>query len=104
MPSRVLKHQDGTSSPSKRRRRSRTLFTNGKELRELPLNYLRIEKPPRAVFEFLKTFYPQCKMNLSSLKTWTEVMAVLELCEEYKVSEMDAIKRKCVVYLKTIIS
>jgi len=103
MDSRVQKMNRGRSPRSKKKRRTRMLRASDKELRELPLNYYRIEKPPRAVFEFLKTFYPQCKMDLSWLKTGTEVLAFLELCEEYDVTDVDTIRRQCFDYLKTII-
>lgn len=104
MESRAQKLQCGKSSRRRLIRRTRSLLSNGKEQGDLPLNYYRIEKPPRAVFEFLKTFYPQCKMDLSSLKTWTEVLALSELCEEYNVPDVDTIKRQCSDHLKTILS
>jgi len=103
MESRPQKMQSGKSSRSNQKRLTRRPLSNSKELKDHPLNYYRIEKPPRAVFEFLKTFYPQCKMDLSSLKTWTEVMALMELCEEYNVPDVDTIKRQCFEYLKTMI-
>lgn len=104
MRSRVQKEKDRTLHPNSQKERTQTLTIDEKEFRELPSNYLRIEKPPRAVFEFLKIFYPQSKMSLSSLKTWTEVMAISELCEEYKVRDAATIKRRCFEYLKTIIA
>jgi len=103
MKSCVPKMEGGKSPRSKQKRRNRTFLANRKAQRELPLNYYRIEKPPRAVLEFLKTFYPQCRMDLASLKTWTEVLALLELCEEYDVSDLNTISIQCCDYLKTMI-
>jgi len=93
-------------SPSKKynRRRTQTLVSSAKEIREFPLTFFRINKPPRAVLEFLKSFYPQCKCNVSLLNTWAEVLAVYELSFEYKLRNSSPIKKQCFQQLRTTIA
>jgi len=90
-----------TAVPSHRKRHSRILKC-GNKIREIPVTYFRIEKPPRAVFEFLKLFYPQCELDLHSLDIWSEVMALSDLCREYDVAGGATIIEKCREYMMII--
>jgi len=94
-------NDSASPAPAHRKRHSRIL-KSGNQVREIPVNYFRIEKPPRAVFEFLKLFYPQCELDLYTLSTWSEVMAISELCREYDVAGGAKVIEKCKEYMKVI--
>jgi len=87
-----------TAVPGHRKRHIRILKC-GNKIREIPVTFFSIEKPPRAVFEFLKLFYPQCEFDLHSLGIWSEVMALSDLCREYDVAGGATVIEKCMEYM-----
>jgi len=65
--------------------------------------HYEIDQPVVAVLEFLKIFYPMCPPNLSFMKSWTEVLAVWELCVEYQVQNALPIRKRCLARLQSLL-
>lgn len=99
----LKKLNDRSTVPPTHRRRKIRILKSGNKLREVPINYFTIQKPPRAVFEFIKLFYPQCELDLYKLSKWSEVIAVQDLCSDYDVAGAAQVIKNCIEYLKDII-
>jgi len=66
-------------------------------------SHYEIDQPIVAVLEFLKIFYPMCPPNLSFMKSWTEVLALWELCVEYQVQNALPVRKKCLERLQSLL-